>query len=417
MRAGARLSAVAVALLLAIGCVTPRLNPPPDLPASVRLVEVDWPPENPAATPRPPRNVLALSGGGVGGAQTRRLSERLDRLGKSARFRCRYGHQHRGAIAPFAFLGPNYDELLERGYTAARVGDVYRLRSIFTLPWADSVADSEPLRKRIESEITPEVLDEIAHAHQVDGRRLYVGTTNLDTKRSVVWDMGAIAASNDKDKLALFRKIILASCSIPGLFPPVAIDIEVNGQRRTELHVDGGVSTSVFLQPFMLGVAPSCEPPTLTGASVYVLVAGKLWPDSHPVERQLLQVTEESLAGVLQTRLEGDLLRIFLLARFTGAGFGLAAVPDDTSEDPDLFSFEPAALQRLFQQGYNFGASGNGWSRVPPGLRPGDHLPPRAGVKFVVAEQVKAAPAIPPAPEVMRRIFGAMGQRSASAPE
>ena len=82
------------------------------------------------------------------------------------------------------------------------------------LLWSDSLADSTPLRKHIEAEITPECLAGVARAH-AEGRRLYVGTTDIDAKRLVIWDLGAIAASDDPGKLTLFRRVVLASASVP----------------------------------------------------------------------------------------------------------------------------------------------------------------------------------------------------------
>ena len=163
-------------------------------------------------------------------------------------------------IAPFAFLGPDYDDLLERSYTGVRPGDLYRLRYPTSLLWSDSLADAEPLRRRVEAEITPDVIARVARAH-ASGRRLYIGTTNLDTKSLVVWDLGAIAAGDDPHKVSLFREVILASCAIPGLLPPVPITVGVNGRPRSELHVDGGVNTSLFLPPSVLGIAAAKRGP------------------------------------------------------------------------------------------------------------------------------------------------------------
>src|SRR5437764_11590271 len=116
--------------------------------------------------------------------------------------------------------------------------DFFRSRSPLLLPWSDALADSSPLRKHIEAEITPEVLAAVARAH-AEGRRLYVGTTDLDRKQLVIWDLGAIAAADDPNKLQLFRHLLLASASVPGVLPPVPINVEVNGEHFTELHVDG----------------------------------------------------------------------------------------------------------------------------------------------------------------------------------
>jgi len=108
-------------------------------------------------------------------------------------------------IAPFAFLGPEYDAELERLYTSMRRENILRPR----LFWLDSVASSEPLEQRIAAGATPDILRRIAEAHR-QGRRLYVGTTNLDAKRLVVWDLGGIAARNSEESRVLFQKVLLA---------------------------------------------------------------------------------------------------------------------------------------------------------------------------------------------------------------
>ncbi len=255
-----------------------------------------------------------------------------------------------------------------------------------TVLWSESLAESDPLRKRIANAITPEILERIAREH-ARGRRLYVGTTDLDTRRSVVWDMGAIAAGNDPHKLELFRTVLLASCSIPGLLPPVAIDIEVDNRPHTELHVDGGVSASVFVPPSALVAGPGKEGVKSSGvANVYVIVAGKMIPDSQPVERGLFTVSEGSLDVVLQTRLEGDLLKIYAMARCGGAGYGMTAVPADYPLTGNTMDLEPQALRRLFDEGVRFGSKSRNWTASPPGLKPGEWSQPRSGVRFIVAE-------------------------------
>ena len=74
-------------------------------------------------------------------------------------------------------------------------------------------------------------------------------TTNLDAQRGIVWNMGAIAAKGDEAALKLFRDVLAASTAIPGLFPPVMIDVEVNGKKTQEMHADGGLAGQVFVAP------------------------------------------------------------------------------------------------------------------------------------------------------------------------
>jgi predicted acylesterase/phospholipase RssA len=385
-------------LLLAAGCTTSRPYPPPSLPATARLVEIRPGPDGGSpvrqaaaidteeSARHAPRDVLVLSGGGMVGAYTVGVLKGWSASGRRPRFDVVTGVSTGALIAPFAFLGPDYDDLLERGYTGVRPGDLYRLRYPTSLLWSDSLADAEPLRRRVEAEITPELVARVAREH-ASGRRLYVGTTNLDTKSLVVWDLGAIAAGDDPHKVGLIREVLLASCAVPGLLPPVPITVGVNNRPRSELHVDGGVNVSLFLPPSVLGLR-RCEdgPAAATGTTVHAIVAGKLRPEGRPVERRFLRVSGESLAAMLQARLEGDLLKVYVQSRHAGAAFRLTGVPEEVPLDANWMGLDGPALRRLFDAGYEVGAGGTAWRTEPPGLRPEDQPTPRGGVRFVIEE-------------------------------
>jgi predicted acylesterase/phospholipase RssA len=45
---------------------------------------------------------------------------------------------------------------------------------------------------------------------------------------------------------------MVASAAIPGAFPPVMFDVEVDGIPYQEMHVDGGTSTQAFVYPASL---------------------------------------------------------------------------------------------------------------------------------------------------------------------
>jgi hypothetical protein len=265
-----------------------------------------------------------------------------------------------------------------------------------SVPWSDALADSEPLRRRIKKEVTNEMLAKIAHEHR-KGRRLYVGTTNLDNLQLVEWDMGAIAAGDDPDKLALFHEVLLASCSVPGLLPPVPINIKIDGKRYSELHADGNVSASLFVPSQMLPGASESEveqPHYDSGknighetgpTNVYVIVAGKLAPDRAIVERRLFHVSDVSLKGLIQSQMEGDLQRIYLMTRLTGMQFRLAAIPQDLETNSNSMSFDPKSMRQVFDAGRQFGQQEGPWMESPPGIDPADWKTPRSGVSFTKA--------------------------------
>ncbi len=291
-------------------------------------------------------------------------------------------------IAPFAFLGPEYDDFLETKYTSVHSADIYEIRPWVTMLWSDSIARSDPLQRMIAGQIDDALLDKIARAH-AQGRRLYIGTTNLDSKRLVVWDMGAIASGHHPNRAALFRKVILASCSVPGVLPPVSIDVSLNGVPATELHADGSVTASVFADLYMLrsprppGGAVETQP--VEGANVYAIVAGKIYAEPSQVQQKLFSVAGQSLQTVLQARADGDLTRLFLLATLSGGRFQMAAVPQDLPVGANALDFEPATMRSLFDVGYQFAAAGHDWRNTPPGVEPDEQTLPRSGIRFVTA--------------------------------
>lgn len=391
---------LALMLLALTGCAITRRHVPLELSQAARLVEVGEPPKVAprvqqdafdvrmvSASNRESSNVLVLSGGGANGSYTVGVLNGWTVAGSRPQFDVVTGISTGALIAPFAFLGSEYDGLLKRSYTELHDRDIFTRRWLPALLYADSLADSTPLRNRIVKEITPTILLRVAEAHR-SGRRLYVGTTDLDSKRLVVWDMGAIATGNAQDKLELFREVLLASASVPGLLPPVEIDIDVDGKRHAELHVDGGVAASLFLQPAMLGMSASDpdEAKIRDDLNVYVIVAGQLRLPRRRVQRKLSAVIEESVGGVLQSQMDGDLLKTYLLSRWAGAKFALTAVPRELVEQSSPLAFDPPTMQKLFDVGYKDAATEAGWQTAPISLAPEEQTPPRGSVQFKVEE-------------------------------
>ncbi len=58
--------------------------------------------------------------------------------------------------------------------------------------------------------------------------------------------MGAIASSGAPNALSLFRDVLVASASVPGVYSPVLINVEGEGLRFEEMHVDGGVRANLL---------------------------------------------------------------------------------------------------------------------------------------------------------------------------
>ncbi|HEY1191259.1 MAG TPA: hypothetical protein VGE74_26735, partial [Gemmata sp.] len=236
------------------------------------------------------------------------------------------------------------------------------------------LATSAPLKKLIDSQVDQPLMETIAAEHR-KGRRLYVGTTDLRTKRTVIWDMGAIACRPCPEGCALFRDVILASASIPGVAPPVPFRIEVDGQQVTEFHTDGGITAPLFVPPnvFMSAAGEPGVPPAFTGPNFYAIVAGKLYPDEGPVRRRILPVLGASTAAILAAHCRAELANMYWQARFAGMRYHMIALRQDADISADSpVSFDQALMQRLYEEGRRDGEGGPNWMYAPPALSPCD---------------------------------------------
>lgn len=310
----------------------------------------------------PPAYFLAISGGGDNGAYGAGFINGWTASGTRPEFKVVTGISTGALIAPFAFLGPKYDYVLERVYTTTSQKDIFTKRGFKSLIWGDAAADTTPLATIIASYVTPEFLKEIA-AEYAKGRILLVGTTNLDSLEPVIWNMGAIASSADPGALKLFRSVLLASASIPGAFPPVMIDINVGGTPHQEMHVDGGTVTQVFLYPPSFRMDKSVERKRV----LYVIRNARLDADWASTERRTMTIAMRAIDSLTRTQGIGDLYRIYTTANRDGIDFNLTYIPPSFNT-PHNEQFDTAYMQSLYKIGLDAAKAGYTWQKYPPGF-------------------------------------------------
>lgn len=332
-------------------------------------------------------NVLAISGGGKFGAFSAGVLGGWTASGTRPNFDVVTGVSTGAIVAVFAFLGPKYDDTVKRFYTTVTDRDIYRKKPLPLALLSDSIASSAPLQRAIERAVTPELMADLACAHN-EGRRLLIGTTNLDTKRLAVWDISAIAASDRTDKHELISKIILASTSVPGQFPPVRFDVSINGQQFTELHVDGGASSEVFVRLAHLNVPIEqlqSGPRPLAGSNIYTIVSGKVFAEPKCVSPNLFGILGGSITSLVAAMTQNDLLRIYTLSLLTGMKFQFTALRQDFPDDEGSLKFEPLMLMKLYDEGYRVGLQGGAgpdWRTQPPAVLRHEQVVPRTGTEF-----------------------------------
>ena len=216
--------------------------------------------------------------------------------------------------------------------------------------------------------IDADVLANVAKAHN-EGRRLYIGTVDLDSQRLVVWNMGLIASSGSPKALDLFRKVMLASSSIPVAFPPVLLEVEADGRRYDEMHVDGAVGATVFYSAgvFNFEAAQKGSPRGPGREDIYIIHNGQLGPVHGETRRTLASIAYRSIEAAAKSAVIGDLFRIYTSAVRSQSGFYWVTIPAEVSlESQEMF--DPVTMRRLFDFGLEKAQDNGIWINAPPGL-------------------------------------------------
>jgi predicted patatin/cPLA2 family phospholipase len=300
---------------------------------------------------------LALSGGGADGAYGAGLLTGWSQSGNRPEFAVVTGVSIGALTAPYAFLGSRMDEDLGKNFAEITAADVFEDK---TTP--ESLFDSWPLKKLIEKRVTREMLVAIAAEH-AKGRRLFVVTTNQDAGRRVVWNMGAIAAAGDERALKLFREVLLASSSIPGFFQPVLIDVEANGKKFQEMHLDGTVTAPFFVMPEAMLAPGAARLPT---NQVYVIVNSKLSSEFSMPERRINTILARTIGVALVSALKAELLLMTASAQRLGINLSVAQVPESFSF-PNRGLFDHVYMDALFKYGVEQALKGTAFANNPTG--------------------------------------------------
>ena len=275
---------------------------------------------------------------------------------------------------------------MRAAYTDVSAGDIFEFGAT-----PQSLLDTWPFQRLIERFVTPELLADIAEGHR-EGRRLFVLTTNVDSQRPVAWDLGAIAAAPGPQALKLFRKVLMASSAIPGLFPPVGIELEAEGKVFKEMHVDGSVAAPFYIVP-EAAIAKNIALPALQRATIYVVVNNNLAPEFQYTDKTTVDVLGRALSVGMKTatRVLVAATRAYADANDVDLLFGSF---DDTVAPPSTGLFNRKYMNTLFEIGQTAALQGEAFTAEartpePPPATAG------AGEKHAARAQPGAAPPAP----------------------
>jgi len=316
-------------------------------------------------------NILALSGGAAGGAFGAGALVGLTKAGTRPRFAIVTGVSTGALIAPFAFLGPAWDDRLAEAYVGGHAADLLSLKRLGpTL--GPSLFRGDSLDGLVAPFVDLEMIEAIAGEH-ARGRRLLIATTNLDSQKATIWDMGEIATRGGEAAVRLFRDVLVASATLPGLFPPKLIDVEApDGEggvtRYQEMHADGGIAAPLFLMPDALLRWRELGQ-RLRRGRVYVIFNTVLDPSPR--------TTAPGVTSIMGRSFETMLRFSYRQALSVAAGFCArhnlplwsASIPASFSHF-NMMKFETAVMRQTFDDAEALAISGRLWSSAIPTPEP-----------------------------------------------
>ena len=312
-------------------------------------------------------NVLALSGGGAGGAFGAGALVGMTRHGDRPVFHVVTGVSVGALLAPFAFLGPDWDSELLAGFADGGISKLLRLGGPAIL-FRPSIYAGGPLRSFVDRLVTQRLVDAVA-SEAARGRLLLVATTDLDKQETVIWDLGAVAAVGGEAARALFRDVLVASTSIPGVFPPVLIHVTDGERKYDEMHVDGATTVPFLVAP-EISQLDRGHVLDLHGGRIYVLVNGALSASPATTKASSFAVISRGFAA---SSMHGSRRTIELgseFARRHRMDLQFSYIPTTYPYRGSL-DFETDELRRLFEFGMRCGETGQLWTRLEAAVEEG----------------------------------------------
>ena len=365
-------------VLALVGCALPRRDAPPtifstatpvDFPADVRFLSTDRASVEAKSTTALQRlsasskdgmlRALVLSGGGAGGAFGAGALVGLSRRQERPQYDVVTGVSTGALIAPFAFLGSDWDSQLTETFTSGR-GAQMSVRGLLALPLGAS-RRSAVLAALVDHYVTPELIRAVAR-EAGRGRLLWVATTDLDKEETVIWDLGAIAMRGGEPARKLFRDVVVASASIPGVFEPVLIHVQQGGRLYDEMHVDGNASASLFIAPAAAYFA-LLDQRSLHGAQVYVLINGQIIDAPETTPFKFGPIVARTFSVALKHMSRAQVVAVDQFAEKYRMSVRSTYLPFDYPQYSSA-DFRASTMRPLFDYGARCAQSGRLWTTM-----------------------------------------------------
>ncbi|MEZ9781910.1 patatin-like phospholipase family protein [Vibrio cyclitrophicus] len=307
-------------------------------------------------------NILALSGGGANGAFGAGILIGLEESGQLKDYSIVTGISAGALMAPFVFIGGDAFSKMKEVMLNINDKSVLGKKNFLNTVFKDAFTDGEHLYQFIAEAFPEPMIEQIATQHR-SGKRLFIGTTHFDSGELVIWNVGAIANSEMPNKSVLIYKVLAASASIPGVFPPQFINVEHEGVIFEELHVDGGLATQVFFNPSNFDYQQISDSLGLeTSPQLDIIRNGSLKAPYHSLRDKGLDLVAKSVSSLTLAQTRGDLYRMKYICEINNIDMQFTYMEQDFSyakRTKDMF--DEHYLLTIYKYGYHKATRGKPW--------------------------------------------------------
>lgn len=307
-------------------------------------------------------NILALSGGGVNGAYGAGVLMGLQEKGELKDYAIITGVSAGALIAPFVFIGGDAMPKMKEVMLNINDKNILGKKNFLNTLFKDAFTDGENLYDFIADAYPEPMIEAMAQQHR-NGKRLFIGSTHFDSGELVIWNIGAIANSDLADKSELIYKVLAASASIPGVFPPQFIDVEHDGETLEELHVDGGLAAQVFFNPSNFNYQQISDVLGLEKApQLDVIRNGALKAPYRPLKDKGLDLVSKSVSSLTLAQTRGDLYRMKYISEINDIGMQFTYIDQDfryAKVTKDMFDHR--YLLTIYEYGFKKATQGQLW--------------------------------------------------------
>ncbi|ENM6583207.1 patatin-like phospholipase family protein [Vibrio alginolyticus] len=307
-------------------------------------------------------NILALSGGGVNGAYGAGVLMGLQEKGELKDYAIITGVSAGALIAPFVFIGGDAMPKMKEVMLNINDKNILGKKNFLNTLFKDAFTDGENLYDFIADAYPEPMIEAMAQQHR-NGKRLFIGSTHFDSGELVIWNIGAIANSDLADKSELIYKVLAASASIPGVFPPQFIDVEHDGETLEELHVDGGLAAQVFFNPSNFNYQQISDALGLEKApQLDVIRNGALKAPYRPLKDKGLDLVSKSVSSLTLAQTRGDLYRMKYISEINDIEMQFTYIDQDfryAKVTKDMFDHR--YLLTIYEYGFKKATQGQLW--------------------------------------------------------